>query len=89
MKIQGPNHSNFNPYQKQINKQAEIKSQLTKREDQLHISDKAKALQDIDKPSFVRQKKVAQIKQAVQSGEYTVDAKETAKKMLDFWNNKI
>ncbi|WP_226037124.1 flagellar biosynthesis anti-sigma factor FlgM [Aquibacillus saliphilus] len=87
MKIQGPNHSNFNPYQKQLQKQAEIKK-LTTNEDQLQISDQAKKLQDGDKPNALRQKHVDEIKQSVQSGDYTIDPKKTSQKMLEFWNNQ-
>ncbi|WP_138419482.1 flagellar biosynthesis anti-sigma factor FlgM [Aquibacillus sediminis] len=87
MKIQGPNHSNFNPYQKQMQKQAEIKKEVNKN-DQLQISNEAKKLQQNEKVDPARLERVEQIKQSVESGEYTVDPKQTAKKMLQFWNNQ-
>ncbi|MDL4839216.1 flagellar biosynthesis anti-sigma factor FlgM [Aquibacillus rhizosphaerae] len=88
MKIQGPNNSNFNPYQKQLNKQAEIKKDMQSKEDNLQISDQAKQLQGSDNPSALRQKHVDEIKQSVQSGQYKVDPQTTAKKMLNFWNSQ-
>ncbi|MRH41968.1 flagellar biosynthesis anti-sigma factor FlgM [Aquibacillus halophilus] len=88
MKIQGPNHSNFNPYQKQLQKQADMKQQAAKA-DQLQISDQAKQLQGSDKPSDLRQKQVDQIKQSVQSGDYSIDPKKTSQKMLEFWSNQV
>ncbi|MBM7570248.1 flagellar biosynthesis anti-sigma factor FlgM [Aquibacillus albus] len=87
MKIQGPNHTNFNPYQKQLQKQAQI-SKETNKEDQLQISDQAKKLQEKDQPEAARKAHVDEIKQAVQSGNYRVDAKETAEKMINFWNKQ-
>ncbi|UFT98551.1 flagellar biosynthesis anti-sigma factor FlgM [Radiobacillus kanasensis] len=87
MKIQGPNHSNFNPYQKQIQKQHEIKQEITKH-DKVQISNQAKQLQENTKPDPARLEKLEALKKAVDAGTYQVDAKETAKKMLDFWSNK-
>ncbi|MCT2537250.1 flagellar biosynthesis anti-sigma factor FlgM [Aquibacillus koreensis] len=88
MKIQGPNNSRINPYQKQMNKQAEIKKDVQNKEDKLQISDEAKRMQSSEEPSAARQKHVDQIKQSVQSGNYTVDPKLTAQKLLNFWNNQ-
>ncbi|WP_077624759.1 flagellar biosynthesis anti-sigma factor FlgM [Sediminibacillus massiliensis] len=88
MKIQGPNHSNFNPYQKQLQKQADIQKEATNKEDKVQISNKAKELQESTKTDPARQQRIEELKQKVQSGEYNVDAKQTAKKMIDFWNNQ-
>ncbi|SDK03839.1 flagellar biosynthesis anti-sigma factor FlgM [Sediminibacillus albus] len=88
MKIQGPNHSNFNPYQKQMQKQADLKKELTNQADQLQISNQAKQLQETAKPDPARQERVQEIKQAVESGEYKIDPKQTARKMVEFWNNQ-
>lgn len=85
MKINGPNPSNFNPYQKQINKQEEVKKQ-TSPNDKIEISQAAKQMQESDKVDPARQKFVNQIKADVESGTYQVDSKATAKKMLDFWS---
>ncbi|WP_242517931.1 flagellar biosynthesis anti-sigma factor FlgM [Halobacillus sp. GSS1] len=85
LKINGPNHTNINPYQKQMNKQAEIgqKKQAT---DKIEISETAKQMQESGKNDSVREKLVDQVKSDVQQGNYQVDAKATAKKMLDFWS---
>ncbi|MGP4040734.1 flagellar biosynthesis anti-sigma factor FlgM [Gracilibacillus sp. D59] len=82
MKIHGPNHSNMNPYQKsqQIQKQTASKSHSLK-PDQLEISDKALKMQQKDS----RQAYVNEIKQQVDNGEYKVNNKETAKKLLNYW----
>jgi len=82
MKIYGPNHSNINPYQNQkhIPKQ-ETKQSNRLQPDQLEISDKALKMQQKDS----RQTYVNDIKQQVESGDYQVNAQETAKKLLNFW----
>ncbi|WP_053218573.1 flagellar biosynthesis anti-sigma factor FlgM [Virgibacillus senegalensis] len=88
MKINGTNQTNFNPYQKQLQKQAEVKKELTNKEDKIQISSQAKQLQETAKPDPARQQRVQEIKQAVESGEYNIDPKQTAKKMIEFWNNQ-
>ncbi len=70
-----------------MQKQAEIKKEVNKN-DQLQISNEAKKLQQNEKVDPARLERVEQIKQSVESGEYTVDPKQTAKKMLQFWNNQ-
>ncbi|UOQ48310.1 flagellar biosynthesis anti-sigma factor FlgM [Gracilibacillus caseinilyticus] len=82
MKINGPNHTNVNPYQKQqqLQKKAEDKASSFK-PDQLEISDKALKMQQKD----ARQSYVNEIKQQVDNGEYQANPKETAKKLLNFW----
>lgn len=84
MKIHGSNQANFNPYQKQIQKQAEYKKEINQK-DQLEISSQAKQLQKNDKPNAKRAAYVQEIKNAVESGEYQVNHEKTAKKMTDFW----
>ncbi|MFD2655575.1 flagellar biosynthesis anti-sigma factor FlgM [Gracilibacillus thailandensis] len=82
MKIHGPNHSNMNPYQKQqhIQQKTASKSRSLK-PDQLEISDKALKMQQKES----RQTYVNEIKQQVDNGEYQVNNKETAKKLLNYW----
>ncbi|MFG6114702.1 flagellar biosynthesis anti-sigma factor FlgM [Halobacillus sp. MO56] len=87
MKINGPNHTNLNPYQKQLNKQTEIKKAL-QQEDKVEISHQAKNLQENARPDAAREKKVAEIKQAVDQGEYKINAEKTAQKMIQFWNSR-
>lgn len=83
MKIQGPNQPNFNPYKNIIQKQATMKDVAKK--DHVEISSQAKQLQELEKTNVQREKYVQEIKNAVQSGEYKVNAEETAKKMIDFF----
>lgn len=85
MKINGPNHSNFNPYQKQLNKSAEVKQQPN-RQDKLEISKQAQEMHGSDKPDPARQKRVEQLKMDVESGNYKVDTNATAQKMIDFFS---
>ncbi|MCA0971565.1 flagellar biosynthesis anti-sigma factor FlgM [Halobacillus litoralis] len=84
MKIHGPNQSNFNPYQKSIKQQTDMKQQGN-RQDKLEISNEAKQMQGKDQPNPARQKRVDQIKHDIESGNYQIDPKLTAQKMIDFW----
>ncbi|GEN54435.1 flagellar biosynthesis anti-sigma factor FlgM [Halobacillus faecis] len=85
MKINGPNQTNLNPYQKQMNKQTEI-GQKKQMKDKIEISETAKQMQESGKSDSVRKKLVEQVKSDVVQGNYQVDAEATAKKMLDFWS---
>ncbi|MDC3416124.1 flagellar biosynthesis anti-sigma factor FlgM [Aquibacillus salsiterrae] len=85
LKIQGPNHTKVNPYQQQLQKQDQVKNDSVKKADQLQISDEAKKLQEQGSPEAARKAEVAELKRAVQSGNYQVDAKQVAAKMLEFW----
>ncbi|MBM7551436.1 flagellar biosynthesis anti-sigma factor FlgM [Thalassobacillus pellis] len=87
MKINGTNQSNFNPYQKPVNKQAEVKKAVLQ-EDNIQISSQAKQLQESTKVQAEREKKVAELKQAIDNGSYKVDSEAAAKKMIEFWNNR-
>ncbi|MBH0230877.1 flagellar biosynthesis anti-sigma factor FlgM [Halobacillus yeomjeoni] len=87
MKVNGPNHTNFNPYKKQVQKQSEMK-EIQSQKDKIEISQQAKRMQDSEKADPARQKLVNDIKMEVDAGNYQKDAKSTAKKMLDFWTNK-
>ena len=85
MKIQGPNQTNFNPYKNQIHKQSKGITGGAK-EDQLQISSQAKKMLEKNQPSTERAAHVNQIKEAVASGNYKVDFKTTANKMIDFFS---
>ncbi|ARI76519.1 flagellar biosynthesis anti-sigma factor FlgM [Halobacillus mangrovi] len=87
MKINGPNHSQFNHYQKQMNKHIDAKP-LTEQQDKIEISQHAKQMQQAEKLDPARQKRVDQIKHELNTGNYQVDPKATAKKMINFWSNK-
>ncbi|RWZ55037.1 flagellar biosynthesis anti-sigma factor FlgM [Halobacillus fulvus] len=84
VKINGPNHSHLNPYQKQFQKQADAKQQ-TQRQDKIEISQQAKEMQGAGKADAARERLVQEIKMDVESGTYKVDANTIAKKMIDFY----
>ncbi|RDW15663.1 flagellar biosynthesis anti-sigma factor FlgM [Oceanobacillus chungangensis] len=86
MKINGPNQPNFNPYKNIIQKQAEIKKTISK-QDQVEISSHAKQLQENEKPNTKRIAYVQEIKNAIEAGDYKVDAERIADKMVKFWSN--
>ena len=86
MKINGPNQTNFNPYKKQVQKQQEAQK-ANANQDKLEISQQAKQMQETNKAQEARSERVAEIKQQVQSGNYKVDAQQTAKNMMNFWAN--
>ncbi|UOQ94402.1 flagellar biosynthesis anti-sigma factor FlgM [Halobacillus shinanisalinarum] len=88
MKINGPNHSNFNPYKKHVNQQADVQRQKQSKQDKVEISHQGKALHESEQKSSARQKYVDEIKAAVKDGKYQVDPNATAKKMVNFWSNK-
>lgn len=85
MKIQGPNHTNFNPYKNQTQKQTDMGKEVNQK-DQLQISSQAKELQGNEKPNKERAAYVQDIKNAVESGDYKVNHEKTARKMIAFWN---
>lgn len=87
MKIHGTNQTKFNPYKDLLNKQHQQKK-LMNREDQLEISQEAQKLQSKNKTHYHREAKIEKIKQAIESGEYEIDYRQTAKKMIDFWTGK-
>jgi negative regulator of flagellin synthesis FlgM len=84
MRINGSDKANFNPYQRQFQKQTEMKNETLKK-DQLEISAEAKQMQKNEKVQKERAAYVEKLKQAVTSGDYQVNHKKTAEKMLDFW----
>lgn len=85
MDIKGIGITNrINSYNKiSTNKVNNVANKVTK--DRIEISKEAKALRDygIDKSEFDREKKVDEIRTKLSNGTYNVDAKLTAKAMLD------
>ncbi|KGX93947.1 Negative regulator of flagellin synthesis [Pontibacillus halophilus JSM 076056 = DSM 19796] len=87
MKINGPQHSNLNPYQKQFQKQAQVqKGEAAK--DRVEISSQAKHMQEASNAKQARLDRVEELKNQVQSGTYQVDAKETAKNVANFFKGQ-
>ncbi|MDY0393240.1 flagellar biosynthesis anti-sigma factor FlgM [Virgibacillus halophilus] len=88
MKINGPNQSHINLYQKQMQKQTASNQINHRQQDKLQISDKAKIMQESSAADASRKARVEKIKQDITSGEYQINYEETAEKMLDFWKGK-
>ncbi|WP_217588510.1 flagellar biosynthesis anti-sigma factor FlgM [Lentibacillus saliphilus] len=87
MKIYGPNQSQFNPYHRQIHKQTEPEKG-SEQKDHIEISNKAKQLQEHEQVDSKRAAYVEEIKQAVESGDYQMNAAKTVEKMLAFWSTR-
>ncbi|WP_017184922.1 flagellar biosynthesis anti-sigma factor FlgM [Alkalibacillus haloalkaliphilus] len=83
MKINPTNKPYLNPYQKQMQNQP--MKQSNQQSDKVEISNKAKAMQESNTIEKARQDHVQSIKQQVQDGEYDVDLKKTAEKLLEFY----
>lgn len=88
MKIQRPNQSQLNIYNQQMGNH-QLKHEKFNQKDQIHISKKAKQLQQDVKVNKNRLKFVKNIKAKVEAGEYKVDYEKTAKKMIDFWSKNV
>lgn len=84
MKINGPNQTNWNPYQKQINQQKQV--QQNPNQDKLEISKEAKSMQESGKVASPRSERVAGIKAQVDNGTYKPDPSVIAKKMVNFFS---
>ncbi|HET7626970.1 MAG TPA: flagellar biosynthesis anti-sigma factor FlgM [Bacillales bacterium] len=86
MKIDGVNHSNYHPYKHAAD--GNVPKQGAQRKDHLEISTQAKQLQQKPPVAIEREQKVERIKNEIESGQYRVDAQETAKKFYEFWMKK-
>lgn len=86
MKIDGINHSHFNPYNK-LSQPAQ-KKEGAKPHDQLDISPEAKQMQQQSKLDLQRQDKVQTLKKQIQSGGYQVDPQQAANKFYEFWTGR-
>lgn len=84
MKIHGPNQTNFNPYKNQIHRQPKNTAGIGK-EDKLQISNEAQKMLEKQQPNTERTARVEKLKEEVASGNYKIDLKKTAGKMIDFW----
>lgn len=85
MKIQPFGTSGINPYKQYQPTVQQPKSIERTQSDQLHISDRAKELQQKSVTSVEREQRMEQLKVDVQSGNYTVNQKEVARSLVDFY----
>ena len=86
MKIQGIGTSNdiYTRYTK-VNKTAETNNKFVKEKDTIEISELGKELStfSIEDNNADREARIQELKEKVQNGTYEVDAKLTAKSMID------
>jgi len=87
MRIQNYRTNGIDLYNKQVEKN-QPKSEVKQKEDKLEISKEAQALQKSKEMIQQRQEKVQRIEQQVQSGTYSINAKEIAKSMIDFFRKQ-
>ncbi|MGM9929672.1 MAG: flagellar biosynthesis anti-sigma factor FlgM [Bacillus sp. (in: firmicutes)] len=88
MKINHVGTSGVNPYKSNLNKVAQLKNAASRSKDKIEISTTAKELQHSSQLVAQRQAKVEEIKLSLENGTYSVDLKETAKSMIDFYTKK-
>ncbi len=80
-----PIHSmNTNPYKKVAETDMD-KMPAKKTKDKLEISTEAKELLQGSEWAVERQKKVNELKKLIESGDYEINYKKTAEKLLDYW----
>lgn len=83
MKIHGTNRPNINPYYEQQQRLKQAQQKQSK--DRLEISETAMNLQKNDQIKEKRQAYVEDIKQRVESGEYTINYEKASQKLIDFF----
>ena len=88
MKINNIGPSGINPYKKNLNKMNEMKQSSLRSKDKIEISTTAKELQQTSQLVVQRQEKVEQIKVSVENGTYSINPKEIAKGLIDFYFKK-
>lgn len=87
MKINNIGPVRLNPYNKQLEKLDSAAK--TSKKDKLEISSEALELQKGSPIEAQRQKRVEEIKNKVDSGEYEIEPRKIAEKMYSFWNNEF
>jgi negative regulator of flagellin synthesis FlgM len=85
MKINSFGSQGVNPYKQQMNKIDQV-GPVNKQKDKVEISSTAKEMQQVSQLATQRQSKVEDLKLQVENGTYKVDAKETAKSILNFYS---
>jgi negative regulator of flagellin synthesis FlgM len=85
MKINNVGMAGVNPYNLQANKTGNIKESKVKSSDKVEISSAAKEMQQSSPILAERQAKVDELKIQVEEGNYKLNAKATAKGLIDFY----
>ena len=85
MKINNVGHSGLHPYKQNLQKMDGNKKTPFQGKDEIEISIRAKELQHTSGFATERKEKVEAIKLPLENGTYSLDAKETAKSMVNFY----
>ncbi|MGE6611842.1 flagellar biosynthesis anti-sigma factor FlgM [Peribacillus sp. NPDC076916] len=85
MKINNVGMTGVNPYKLQANKTGNIQESKAKSSDKVEISSAAKEMQQSSPILAARQAKVEELKIQVEKGNYKLNAKATAKGLIDFY----
>ena len=83
----GPTN-NVNPYQRQLNKVNQTEQSGKKASDKLEISSAAKEMQQVSQSASSRQAKVDELKIQVENGTYTINPKEIAKSIVNYYDKR-
>ncbi|WP_341356996.1 flagellar biosynthesis anti-sigma factor FlgM [Rossellomorea sp. y25] len=86
MKINNIGNQNINPYKRNLNKMDQVSKMGKLASDKIEISSAAKEMQEVSKLGKERQARVEELKDQVQSGNYTIDPKAIAKGLKNFYN---
>ena len=85
MKINNIGSMGVNPYKKNLEKNAAATPKAQSKTDKVEISTKAIDLQQSNELVKARREKIQAIKAQLESGNYTIDPKEIAKGLLNFY----
>lgn len=88
MKINNLGPTGFNPYRKNTGMIDEAKKSSVQGKDKIEISNTAKELQQTSSLMAQREVKVEEIKLSIENGTYKLNAKETAKSILNFYKKQ-
>ena len=85
MKINNVSHSGLNPYKQNLQKIDGNQKAPFQGKDEIEISKKAKELQYTSSFAAERKEKIEAIKVSLENGTYSLNARETAKSILNFY----
>lgn len=85
MKINSLGSMGMNPYKRQMNKIDQAEKLSSKASDKVEISAAAKDMQQISQVSTQRQVKVEELKIQVANGTYTINPREIAQGLVNFY----
>ena len=86
MKINPFGTQGINPYNRQMNKIDQANRVVNKSADKVEISSTALEMQQVSQVSDARMARIEELKNQVENGTYQVDARQTAKSIIDFYS---